>query len=580
VSFFGNLYRISFVGEAKNNNTMNRKISFKSQIFALALFTSVALSTTSCKKDKLEETSLEASPTAGLPNEVKTDIVSADGITSSSYYLVNSLPSGYVKDGSKDYTSYVQAAVTKYSNIVFPGFPILVNDEGINIGSNKTITFEKGSEIRLKGTSKGTYSVFRILSASNVNLYNPVVVGDRYSHIGTSGEWGMGIGIWGSSNVNIYNANITNCWGDGIYIGQAGGKINSKDIVIKDAYLRKNRRDGISIIAVDGLLLDNLYAGYTDGTSPMSGINIEPNNTYAEVKNVRINNPRTENNGKNGIQIGLKNMLGSANKYVDITITNHFDTGSPRYAFKVACNPTDQSGKMYGLIDIVNPAWHKTSTETNLYLWLSSNQSNLKTSVSSPEIMTTSGSILSWTDTYNSVMKAARGGVVSVTNSTSSIVSPETAVTGSEANNVVFAVNSGGTSFKAANGITYSADKSYSGGSLYKTSNAITNTSDDVLYQTERYGKTFSYAIPVTDGTYEITFKTSENYHKASGKRKFDILAENKEIAANLDIYAVAGFNKAYDIVKTVTVTDGTLNINFRTDLDQAKISAFHIVRK
>jgi hypothetical protein len=562
---------------------MNIKTSFKNQIIALLFLTSTALLFSRCKKDSLEETQLDATQPAALTEAIQSNAVAADGITSSSYYLENALPSGYVKDGSRDYTSYVQAVVNKYSNIVFPAFPIQINNSGILIGSNKTITFKEGSELRLKGSSASTYNILHMYNVSNVTLYNPVIVGDRNTHIGTSGEFGTGIGIRSSSNITIYNPNVTNCWGDGIYIGQSSTKAVCKNIVIKDAYLRKNRRDGISIISVDGLLIDNIYAGYTDGTKPWAGINFEPNNPECELKNIRINNPVTENNGANGIQIIPFHMIGSTNKTADITIVNHIDRNSPRYAVKMFCNPPDGTiGKLYATINLVNPTWHKTGT--NVPLVLSTNQANIKTKVSSPEVMNTSGTILSPTATYDLLMKQARSGSISVSNEIdpafSTVESSPVEQIEQTAPSIVFAVNAGGSSFKAANGITYSADKSYSGGSLYKTSNAISNTTDDAIYQTERYGKTFSYAIPVTDGTYEITFKTSENYHKVAGKRKFDILAENQEIVANLDIYAVAGFNKAYDIVKTVSVTDGTLNINFRTDLDQAKISAFHIVKK
>jgi hypothetical protein len=240
-----------------------------------------------CKKDNLYLSPTLDSKLRNTEGGIKLAALSADGITSSSYYLVNSLPFGYVKDGSRDYTSYVQAAINKYSNIVFPGFPILVNDGGITIGSNKTITFAEGSEIRLKGTSSSSYNILNIYGATNVTLYNPVIVGDRNSHIGTSGEYGMGIGIRGSTDVTIYSPKVTNCWGDGIYIGQINNSVNCKNIVIKDAYLKKNRRDGISIISVDGLLLDNIYAGYTDGTAPFCGINFEANNSKCEFKNIR-----------------------------------------------------------------------------------------------------------------------------------------------------------------------------------------------------------------------------------------------------------------------------------------------------
>ena len=550
--------------------------SFTKQIIALLFFTSLALSFSSCKKDSLETVSLDT-PNP-LSTQIQSEIVAADGITSSSYYLVNALPSGYVKDGSRDYTSYVQAAVTKYSNVVFPGFPILVNEKGITIGSNKTITFQEGSEVRLKGTSSSSYNIFNIINSTNITLYNPVIKGDRNSHVGTGGEFGMGIGIRGSSNISIYNAKITDCWGDGIYIGQSTSVPVCKNIIIKDAYLSKNRRDGISIISVDGLQLDNLYAGFTDGTSPWCGINFEPNNSECELKNVRINNPRTERNLGNGIQIGTSRMLASASKAVDITITNHTDISSSRYSLKVShTTASGAGGRIAGLIKVVNPTWHKFLDRP---IWMSVDQSGFKTEISSPEVMLASGSTLSFSDAYALMMKNVRKGTISILEDAPSTVENTVVTTSPSTSNVVFAVNAGGTSFQSANGITYSADKSYSGGSLYKTNNAISNTTDDAIYQTERYGKTFSYAIPVVDGTYEITFKTSENYHKASGKRRFDIVAENQEIVANLDIFAVAGFNNAYDIVKTVSVTDGTLNVTFRTDLDQAKISAFHIVKK
>jgi hypothetical protein len=163
----------------------------------------------------------------------------------------------------------------------------------------------------------------------------------------------------------------------------------------------------------------------------------------------------------------------------------------------------------------------------------------------------------------------------------SNTTTTETTVTTTEQtqNPVVFAINSGGASFQASNGITYEADKNFSGGRISQTTSAIANTSDDVLYQSERYG-TFGYAIPVTNGTYEITFKFAEIYQKSSGARKFDIFAEGTEVIKNLDIFAIVGRNTKYDVVRTINVSDGVLNIQTRTDVNNAKISAFHIIKK
>ncbi|MBC7913374.1 MAG: hypothetical protein H7Y07_04550 [Pyrinomonadaceae bacterium] len=525
-----------------------------------------------CKKENLEVTQQsELSPLGAMPKDFKLAAISATGIIATSYYLENALPAGYVRDGSKDYTSYIQSAITKNSNIVFPGFPLLVNDSGLSVGSNKVITFLPGSEIRLKASDKEKYTIMEISGATNVILYNPVIIGDRDSHIGITGEHGLGIGIRGSTNVTVYSPKVSNCWGDGIYIGQSRLNPVSKNIVIKDAHLVKNRRDGISIISVDGLVLDNLYAAYSDGTIPMCGINFEPNDTTCEIRNVNINNPRTEYNGSNGIQIGTRNMLGNTDKITDITVVNHVDIGSPRYAFKMMCNRLlGTTGNMYGLVKIINPTWNKT--ETNRPLYLSSNQP-LGVAVSSPEIMNFEGAILSYSAAYYVLMREARSGSITVVEELES-PAPEPVV-----NPLVFAVNSGGTAFTASNGIVYSEDKNFTGGTIFTTTNAIDNTADDMLYRSERFGD-FGYSIPVSNGTYEITFKFAEIYHKSIAKRQFDILAENTAIVSDLDLFSSAGMNTAYDVVKTVAVTDGTLNIAFRTDIDNAKVSAFHVIKK
>jgi hypothetical protein len=145
---------------------------------------------------------------------------------------------------------------------------------------------------------------------------------------------------------------------------------------------------------------------------------------------------------------------------------------------------------------------------------------------------------------------------------------------------VVFAVNGGGGNYTASNGITYQSDRNYSGGFSHSVGSAVSNTTDDQLYQIGHYGTNFSYAIPLSDGTYNVNFNFVENYNSTAGRRQFDVLAEGNEIIDNLDIFKVAGRGSAYLMTKTVTVTDGTLNLNFRSDAGDAMVSAFHITKK
>lgn len=310
----------------------------------------------------------------------------------SSYDLRKSLPQGYVTDGSIDYTIYIQQAISLYDYIEFPGFPLLVNDKGLKIGSNKTLNFEKGSEIRLKTSLKKGYNIFDIRNVKNVKLINPVIKGDRKIHTGTIGEWGMGIGIYSSDNIKILNAKVYDCWGDGIYLGKSGGKTN-RDIEIINAYCRNNRRDAISIITVNGLLLKDSYAGYSSGTSPMAGINIEPNDPGDELQNIKIINPKTEYNKGAGISIGISKLYGKDDKNISVEIENHKDRNSG-IGFKSSCYPKRKSGleEVKGYITLNNPTWIgnlKVPIQTALF------QKDLRLKIYNPTVVNSTGKSLS-----------------------------------------------------------------------------------------------------------------------------------------------------------------------------------------
>jgi PKD repeat protein len=143
---------------------------------------------------------------------------------------------------------------------------------------------------------------------------------------------------------------------------------------------------------------------------------------------------------------------------------------------------------------------------------------------------------------------------------------------------VVFAVNSGGGSYTAGDGTTFQADTNFSGGNTFTTSDSIGGTTDDTLYQSERYGD-FSYSVGVSDGTYNVTVYLAEIFQTSSGSRVFDISLEGTEVISNLDIYDRVGHDQALRLNETVRVTDGTLNIEYSTDVDNAKSSAIKVER-
>jgi hypothetical protein len=354
--------------------------------------------------------------TAEIPGKLNVKKLQAiSDVVDAGYNIENALPENYVRNGTVDYTAYLQEAIDKYDVITFPSFPILVNDQGLRIGSNKTINFLDGSELRLKPTSANNYHILRIRNASNIVINNPVIVGDREGHLRNNGEFGNGITIQSSSNITINNPSVTECWGIGIYLGHIDGEKVNENIKIKDAHLKKNRRYGIFIVAADGLVLENVYAGYTDGVMPMCGINIEPNSAENELKNIKIINPTTEFNGGSGIQIGTRNLLLSSKKEIDITISNHKDLSSGEYAMKVSCIKRAGAGTITGNINVNNPSWESTQSGSPLLLYM--DQKDVVTTVSSPTVKTLSNTILEYDATVDALMAGVRMGALIVKNS-------------------------------------------------------------------------------------------------------------------------------------------------------------------
>jgi hypothetical protein len=282
------------------------------------------------------------------------------------FKLESALPSGYVKDGSEDYTAFIQQAIFTHERIIFPAFPLKINDIGLRIGSNRTLVFPKGSELRLAATDKGKYAILDIRNARNVELIDPVIVGDRDRHLGSGGEWGMGINIVSSEKVTIYNAKVSKCWGDGIYVAGSQDKGPSRDIRIINAYCKQNRRNGISIINVNGLDLISPYSGYNEGIDPQCGIDIEPNKPTDQIRNIRIVDPRTEYNPGSGISIGINKLYGGKDQEVSVDIRKPVDYGSMD-GLLISCSTSwSKNGeKIAGTITITDPVW-KYNPKTSL----------------------------------------------------------------------------------------------------------------------------------------------------------------------------------------------------------------------
>jgi len=270
------------------------------------------------------------------------------------YDLTQSLPAGYVKDGSVDYTSKLQEAINNHQDVVFPDFPVMVNTAGLSLKSNTSVFFKKHSKVVLQSNSLPSYVIIKIYHQQNIKVYSAVVEGDRDNHQGTAGEGGMGIKIAGSSNITLYSPKVSKCWGDGIYLANDRDVV-SDGITISNAQLDFNRRNGLTITGGRNISIDNALVSNTSGTPPMAGIDIEPNDYKSIVDNVSITGYTSYNNKTSGLQLGISNMPGPLAKSVNIKVDNMVSVGS--YCGVIVGGTFDNRGgtqKLDGNIELSN----------------------------------------------------------------------------------------------------------------------------------------------------------------------------------------------------------------------------------
>lgn len=208
---------------------------------------------------------------------INSSILSIAGKTE---YIFTPEMFGAVGDGVTDDTTAINEALSQGGTIIFdPDATYLVDaDVSLKPKSNSILDMN-GATIKTKATSSNYYEVIYLENVDNVVVRDGIIIGDRDNHTGATGEWGMGIYIGGSRHILIDNMNISKCWGDGIYVGDTTdyGNIPCEDITITNCYIERCRRQGISAVYGENIVISGNYINDITGTNPQACIDIEPN---------------------------------------------------------------------------------------------------------------------------------------------------------------------------------------------------------------------------------------------------------------------------------------------------------------
>lgn len=179
------------------------------------------------------------------------------------------------------------------------------NDVCLLINSNTELVLD--GVIKLVPNDYRCYNIVQI-QGENIKIRgNGTIIGDKHSHKGNDGEWGMGINVKYSHDVRISDIAVKNCWGDCIYVGD-----HSSKVIIENCMLDHGRRQGISVTSANGVLIKDCEITNISGTLPEFAIDVEPNENDS-VDNVVIDNVRVTNckGGIKAVRYAKNTKIGS-----------------------------------------------------------------------------------------------------------------------------------------------------------------------------------------------------------------------------------------------------------------------------
>lgn len=233
-----------------------------------------------------------------------------------------------IGDGSDETEKFQTALNDSVGKTLFLPKPITYYYIGkVNIPSYTTLVFDEGIEIVGKpllqaGVGVTTERLINIIGVSNVVIKGNHSIVRLENKSQYNEEWNHIFNINSSNNVYIYDVSANDSGGDGFYVGDLGSIGETpKNINLINCKANNNRRQGLSILTVDGFYAENCAFNNSNGTAPETGVDIEPNLARHKLKNIKFVNCVAQGNLKDGVRIHLRKQNNTSEK-IDIELIN------------------------------------------------------------------------------------------------------------------------------------------------------------------------------------------------------------------------------------------------------------------
>lgn len=234
---------------------------------------------------------------------------------------------GAVGNGVTDDTAAIQAAIDSltvgtvliengtYMIKGTDGTPTRDGDKGGIKAKSKVNIFIRNATLKVINTNFTDYNIIRCTDVQNAKIYgqNGIIEGDRLTNQSATGEHGFGIGLWNAKNIHIHDLTIKNCWGDSIILTNTSPWTDyCENVTIERVICDNNRRQGISVTVAKNTVINDCVFKNIHGTSPESGIDVEPNMVGDILEDTKITNCHFYANVSGMVLHGGKNTVVNA----------------------------------------------------------------------------------------------------------------------------------------------------------------------------------------------------------------------------------------------------------------------------
>jgi parallel beta-helix repeat protein len=237
----------------------------------------------------LQDALLLAAPALGLcavsmPLNARGKSPQAGGNRATGAGAISVRDHGATGDGVHDDTAAFQKAIDALpgsgGTVTVPAGNYMIDaTRAINLRSNTRLEMDPKAQLSAMANSLPRSHVIKVWAVDNVQIVGGRIVGERAAHKGSTGEWGYGINIQAANNVTVTDTHVSDCWGDGFWIGAIGKgdrAVVSTGVTLLRVTSTNNRRQGLSIGPVQGVSVVDSTFSNSNGTKPQAGIDIEP----------------------------------------------------------------------------------------------------------------------------------------------------------------------------------------------------------------------------------------------------------------------------------------------------------------